>query len=106
MNELQQVIEDVARGLTNTENFGSAIVGISKDEARVLINAAQLVAPLQERCELLGRALTAVWSLVSEEEQQALAEYLDVPAGAGKTLPALTLVQMLERHGSSHSEGV
>lgn len=104
MNELQQTIEDVARGINNAEQYDSQIVGMSRSEARMLIDAARLAPLLQERCELLGRALTAVWSLVSEEDQQALAEYLDVPAGAGKTLPALSLVQMLERHEGKYEK--
>lgn len=100
MNELQQVVDDVARGINSAEHYGSVIVGISRAEARCLIDAAQLVAPLQERCELLGRALAAVWSLVGEEDQRAITALLDVPAGAGKTLPALSLVQMLEGRGA------
>ena len=89
MTELQQVIGDITRALGNPENSGSAIVGISRDEAKVLLDAAQLVAPLQERCQLLGRALTAVWTLVDEVTQAEISEILDVPAGA--------LVQMMER---------
>jgi hypothetical protein len=104
VNELQQVVEDVGQALGSIENYGSSIVGISRSEARQLLDAAQLVPLLQERCELLGRALTAVWSLVDEEDQLEIAELLGVPAGAGKSLPAATIVQMLERKGSNISK--
>lgn len=106
MNELQQVIEDVGRGLVNAEHYGSAIVGMSRAEANALIDAAQLVAPLQERCELLGRALAAVWSLVGEDDQRTIMTVLDAPCGPGKTMPALSLVQMLERKGAAMMEEV
>lgn len=92
------------RGVDGAENYGSAIVGISRSEVRQLLDAAQLVPLLQERCQLFGRALAAIWTLVNEEDQQAIAEFLDVPAGAGKTMPALSLVQMLERKGASIEE--
>jgi hypothetical protein len=105
VNELEQTIDEVAKGISGAENYGSAIIGISKDEAQTLINAAQLVAPLQERCQLLGRALSAVWSLVNEEDQQTIAEFLDVPHTGGKTLPASTLVQMIERRGAALDGG-
>lgn len=88
MSELQQVIDDVAKGIASVENYGSEIVGISKHEAQTLIAAAQLTAPLQERCELLGRALAAVWSLVGEEDQRAIMTVLDASAGSGNTLSA------------------
>jgi len=97
VNELQQVVDDVARGINSAEHYGSVIVGISRAEARCLIDAAQLVAPLQERCELLGRALAAVWSLVGEDDQRTIMAVLEMPAGAGKTLPALSLLKMLDR---------
>lgn len=100
MTELEQVVEAVRQGLDNAENYGSAIVGISRSEAQALINAAQLAGPLQERCQLLGRALAAVWSLVGDEDQRAIMALLEAPAGAGKTLPALSLIQMLERKGA------
>ncbi len=103
MNGLQQVIEDVARGLANTENFDSAIVGISKDEARLLIDAARLAPLLQQRCELLGRAVNAMWGLVAEEDQQAIAALLD-PTGTGQPIPPGTLVIMLERKGANISK--
>lgn len=57
---------------------------------------AELVEPLQERCQLLGRALAAVWSLVGEEDQRAILAGLHTPTADGKTLPASTLVQLLE----------
>lgn len=102
MNELQQVVEDVEQALDSTENYGSPVVGISRSEAKVLIDAAKLVPLLQERCQLLGRALDALWSVVGEEEQREIADLLDVPAGDGKT--ALTLAQMLERKGAAMEE--
>ena len=92
MNELQQVIDEVARGISGAENFGSEIIGISRHEAQTLINAAQLVAPLQERCELLGRALTAVWGLVSEDDQRVINACLDVPARK--------VIEKIERRGA------
>jgi hypothetical protein len=80
VNELQHVIEDVTKGISNAEQYDSAIVGMSRQEAQALIDAAQLVAPLQERCQLLGRALAAIWGLVSEHDRQAIAEIIDVRA--------------------------
>lgn len=75
----------------------AALVAVVEQREQLLVDAAQLVAPLQERCKLLGRALAAVWSLVGEEDQRAIMSVLDVPAGSGKTAPALSIVQMLER---------
>ena len=105
MKDLQTTIEDVARAIGNAERGGSPIVGVSKEEARQLIDAAQLVVLLVERCQLLGRALAAVWSLVSEEDRQEITAVLDAPTGAGKTLPAVDLVQLLERKGAKMNDG-
>lgn len=79
----------------------ASLVAVVEQRERQLIDEAQLVAPLQERCQLLGRALAAVWSLVGEDDQRAIMALLDSPAGAGKTMPALSLVQMLERKDAS-----
>ena len=62
---------------------------------------ADLVDPLQERCQLLGRALTAIWGLVGEEDRQEITAVLDAPAGSGKSAPALTIVKMLGRKGGA-----
>lgn len=103
MNELQQVIDDVRRGIDNAENYEAAIVGISRSEAQTLINAAQLVAMLQARCELLSRAVNAMWGLVSDEDQQAIAALLD-PTGTGQPIPPGTLVIMVKRKGAAVEE--
>lgn len=92
MNELQQIIDDVRRGINNAENYGSVIVGISRSEAQALLDAAQLVAPLQERCELLGRALAAIWTLVSEEDRRMIASSLEVSAR--------TVIEKIDRRGA------
>jgi hypothetical protein len=104
VKELKRTIEDVARGLYSAENSGSPIVGISKDEARQLIEAAQLAPLLQERCELLGRAVNAMWELVGAEDQQAIAAMLD-PTGTGQPIPAGTLILMIERKGAAKEGG-
>lgn len=104
MNELQQVIDETAGQLAHAKQAGCYVL-LGTDLAQQLIDAADLVAPLQERCQLLGRALAAVWSLVGEDDQRAITALLDVPAGSGKTAPALSLVQMLERKGATITEG-
>lgn len=73
MNELQKVINIVTGQLALAKQVASYSVLLTTAEAQVLIDAAQLTPLLQERCELLGRAVTAVWSLVSEEDRQAIA---------------------------------
>lgn len=93
MNELQDVIDETTGQLAHAAQAASYTVLLSTDEARQLINAAQLVAPLQDRCQLLGRALAAVWSLVGEDDQRAIMAVLDAPSSSGKTLPATTLVR-------------
>ena len=79
----------------------ASLVAVVEQRERESIDAAQLVAPLQERCQLLGRALTAVWSLVGEEDQRAVMDVLQAPCGPGKTLPANVLVELLERKGGA-----
>ena len=106
MNEVQQVVDRITGHLARIESITSAMqirpstVVLSLDEAKTLIDAAQLVGPLQERCQLLGRALAAVWGLVSEEDQRAVMDVLQAPCGPGKTLPANVLVEILERKGA------
>ena len=97
MTELEQVVEAVRQGLDNAENYGSAIVGISRSEAQALINAALLVVPLQERCQLLGRALAVIWALVDEENQRVITAFLDVPA--------LSMIEKLERKDAGMNGG-
>lgn len=101
MNELQEVIEETTGQLAHAAQAASYTVLLGTDEAKTLVDAAQLVAPLQERCQLLGRALTAVWSLVGEEDQRALMAVLDVPAGSGKTAPAVAFAELRERFGDT-----
>lgn len=107
MNELQQVIDRVTGHLARIEALTSATqilpstVVLSLGEAQALVDAAQLVPLLQERCELLGRAVTAVWSLVSEEDQVAITAGLDVPAGSSKTAPAVAFAELRERFGDT-----
>lgn len=105
MNELQEVIDKTTGQLAHAAQAASYAVLLGTGEAKTLVDAAQLVGPLQDRCQLLGRALAAVWSLVGEEDQRALMAVLDVPAGSGKTAPALSLVQMLERKGATVNDG-
>lgn len=111
MNELQQVVDRITGHLARIENLTSAMqilpstVVLSLGEAQTLIDAAQLVGPLQERCQLLGRALAAVWSLVGEEDQRAIMAVLDTPCGPGKTMPANVLMRMIERKGAPINTG-
>lgn len=105
MSELQEAIEETTGQLAHAKQAASYSVILNLSEVQRLVDAAQLVAPLQERCQLLGRALAAVWSLVGEEDQQAIMAVLDVPAGSGKTAPALSIVQMLERKGATMNGG-
>lgn len=106
MSELQQVIDEIAGQLAHMPQCGSYSVMLDQDEAQQLIDAAQLMAPLQERCELLGRALAAIWSLVDEEYQREIMSVLDAPTADGKTLPASTLVELLERKDAMMAEEV
>ena len=86
MNELQTVVDNVRGQLAHMATAGSYTVSLDRDEAQRLVDAAQL----QERCLLLGRALTALWSLVSEEDQRAI-----------MALPhADKLLQVIERRGA------
>lgn len=81
MSELQEAIEETTGQLAHAKQAASYSVILNLGEAQLLVDAAQLVSPLQERCQLLGRALVAVWSLVGEEDQQAIMSVLDTPAG-------------------------
>lgn len=94
----------VAERLTGGEAVATIIVeGVNERDERDRLRAelAELQSLLQERCVLLGRALAAVWSLLGEEDQQALMAVLDLPSGTGKTMPAKILVEMLERKGGA-----
>jgi len=77
MNELQEAIEKTTGQIAGAKTTASYTVILGIDEAQRLVDAAQLAPLLQERCELLGRALNAVWCLVSEEDQKALTAVLD-----------------------------
>lgn len=92
---------DCRKGVPASDEFRDRleIVYGELGEARnALYEATTLNGLLQERCQLLGRALAALWTLISDEDRQEIAQFLDVPVGAGKMLPA-PLLQMLERRG-------
>ena len=82
MRELQQVIDETTGQLAHAAQAASYRVLLGTDEAKALVDAAQLVSPLQERCELLTRALNGIYTLVSGDT---------LPAGvpASETLDAL-----------------
>lgn len=80
------------------EDIVDCIVDAAVAQSEGLVRTNQLLA---ERCELLGRALAAVWSLVSEDDQQAITALLDVRAGAGKTRPAAAFAELRERFGDT-----
>lgn len=105
MNGLQEVIDETAGQLAHAKQAGCYVL-LGADLAEQLIDAAQLVGPLQERCQLLGRALAAIWSLVGEDDQRAVMAVLDAPTSAGKTMPTNVLVQILERKGAMMAEEV
>lgn len=101
---LQETINSIRGKMADVVQAGSYAVILNTVELQIILDASELSEPLQERCELLGRALTAIWGLVSEEDRQEITALLDVPAGSGKTAPALTIVQMLERKGAAMEE--
>lgn len=77
MNELQGAIEEITGQIAGAQTTASYTVILGIAEARQLVDAAQLVEPLQQRCELLGRALNAVWCLVDEDSQKAITSLLE-----------------------------
>lgn len=55
----------------------------------------RLISLLQERCELLERALNAVLAIVGEEELSELTQLqalLNAPYGTGKTRPGIAFL--------------
>lgn len=99
MIELQDAITATAGQIAGAKVAASYTVILTTGEAQLLVDAAQLVSPLQERCQLLVRALSAVWSLVGEEDQRMIMAMLPTPT-------ASTLVQLIERKGAMMTQEV
>ena len=93
MSELQAAIEETLGQIAGARTAASYSVVLSISEAQLLVDAAQLAGPLRERCGLLGRALNAIWGLVSEEDQQALTAVLEKAAGRGIFRRGMTVIR-------------
>lgn len=75
-------LSQLGRGLTPEESVKFGRIDERDELRRRAEEAEQLSALLRDRCQLLGRALAAVWSLVGEEDRRPIMAVLDAPTGA------------------------
>lgn len=89
-----EVAERMRRAEQRVDELLAALAAMTQRASK----AEEMSTLLQERCELLGRALDAMWDLVGEEDQQAIMVQMDAP---GAPSPATTFMQMLEQRGAT-----